>query len=72
MRDKDDTPRRLYRREDLPAILQLDPIQVNCLVSTGQLRLILICGEVRCDSREVEQLIETYHQISKRKSENAE
>jgi hypothetical protein len=68
MRDKDDTPRRLYRRKDLAAILQLDPVQVNSLVRTGQLRLIRIGAVVRCDSHDVDQLIETYLQLARRKT----
>jgi hypothetical protein len=48
----------------------LQPGAAHWLVSTGQLRTIRICGEVRFDSKEVGQLIETYNQIAKRKEEN--
>ena len=61
--------RRLYQLEQLPDLLQLDPDQIDWLVRSGQLRTVRICGQVRIDSQEIGQLIETYNQISKRKSE---
>jgi hypothetical protein len=64
------TERRLYQIEQLPDLLQLAPDKIDWLVKTGQLRTIRICGELRFDSKEVGQLIETYHQIAKRKEEN--
>lgn len=63
------TDRRLYQIGQLPDLLQLAPDKIDWLVKTGQLRTIRICGEVRFDSNEVSQLIETYNQISKRKKE---
>jgi len=63
------TDRRLYQIEQLPDLLQLRPDKVDWLVKTGQLRTIRICGEVRVDSNEVRQLIETYNQIARRKEE---
>ena len=59
--------RRLYQIEQLPDVMQLDDTQIHWLVSTGQLRTIRICGQVRFDSNEVSELIETYSQIAKRK-----
>jgi len=59
--------RRLYQRDELSALLQLDELKVQQLVNTGQLSPIRICGEVRFDSRDVDQLIQTYKQISQRK-----
>jgi predicted DNA-binding transcriptional regulator AlpA len=53
--------------DDLPGLLQLSQEQIDRLVSTGQLRPIRICGEVRFDSNELDALIETYKQIGKRK-----
>jgi hypothetical protein len=61
--------RRLYRVEQLPGLLELNPDQIERLVATGQLRTIRICGEIRCDSLEINQLIETYSQIAKRNNE---
>lgn len=59
--------RRLYTVDDLPHLLQLSQEQIDRLVRTGQLRSIRICGEIRYDSQEIDQLIQTYLQISKRK-----
>jgi hypothetical protein len=61
------TDRRLYQIEQLPDLLQLAPDKIDWLVKTGQLRTIRICGEIRFDSNEVCQLIETYNQIARRK-----
>ena len=61
--------RRLYQIGQLPDLLQLAPDKIDWLVKTGQLRTIRICGEVRFDSNEVSELIETYNQIAKRKQD---
>ena len=61
---------RLYQPAELPALLQLTQDQIDQLVRTGQLRPMRICGEERIDSREVDQLIDTYHQIAERKKEH--
>jgi predicted DNA-binding transcriptional regulator AlpA len=66
------TERRLYQIEQLPDVLQLSAPLVDWLVSTGQLRAIRICGEVRFDSTEVSELIATYNQIAKRKQNNVQ
>jgi hypothetical protein len=63
------TDRRLYQIGQLPDLLQLAPDKIDWLVKTGQLRTIRICGEVRFDSNEVSELIETYNQIAKRKQD---
>lgn len=60
---------RLYRREELPLLLQLTEHQIAKLIHTGQLRQIRICGEIRVDAREIEQLIATYKQIAERKEQ---
>lgn len=60
--------RRLYTGTELPALLRLTPEQVDRLINTGQLRPIRICGEVRFDSRELDELVETYKQIAQRKA----
>jgi hypothetical protein len=59
--------RRLYQQIDLPGALQLSQEQIGWLISTGQLNPIRIAGEVRFDSRELDALIDTYLQITKRK-----
>ena len=49
--------RRLYQIGQLPDLFQLSAPQIDWLVSTGQLRTIRICAEVRFDSNEVSELI---------------
>jgi hypothetical protein len=61
--------RRLLQRSDLVAILQLPAMKVDWLVDTKQIRPLLLCGEERFDSREVDRLIATYQQISERKEQ---
>ena len=64
--------RRLYRREQLPFILDLPSEQVAQLERTGQLTAIRIGGEERFAAREFEALIDTYYQIAqRRKATNA-
>lgn len=62
------TDRRLLQASDISALLQLEPEQIDHLVATGQIQSILICGQVRFDSREINRLIETYLAVSKRKN----
>jgi hypothetical protein len=64
--------RRLYQIGQLPEQMQLSQEQIDWLVKTGQLRTILICGECRVDSNDVNELIETYSQITKRKQNNVQ
>lgn len=66
------TERRLYQIGQLPEVLQLSAPQIDWLVSTGQLRAIRICGEVRFDSTEVSELIATYQQTAKRKLDHVQ
>lgn len=64
-----ESERRLYQIEQLPDVMQLDEAQIDWLISTGQLRTIRICGQLRIDSHEVGELIATYHRIAKRKQD---
>jgi hypothetical protein len=64
--------RRLYQIGELPDLLQLDTDKIAHLVSTGQLRTIRICGEVRIDSKQIGELLEVYDQISKRKQDHVQ
>lgn len=64
--------RRLFQPTELPSVLQLSQEQIDWLTSTGQLNPIRIAGELRYDSREVDALISTYTQISKRKNTNVQ
>lgn len=63
-----DYPRRLYMREDLPAVMSLSLQQIGTLIDTGQLTAIRICGEERFDSREVSELIATYIRVAGRRA----
>ena len=60
--------RRLLQKTDLVAILQLTEPKVQWLIDTKQIRSILLCGEERFDSKELDRLIATYQQISERKN----
>ena len=59
--------RRLLQKTDLIAILQLPEPKVQWLIDTKQIRSILLCGEERFDSKELDRLIATYQQIAERK-----
>ena len=59
--------RRLLRRADLMALLQLEEEKISWLINTEQLRAIRICDEERFDSRDVFQLIEAYKCTQSRK-----
>ena len=59
--------RRLLQRSELIDILQLPDPKIQWLIDTHQIRALRLCGEERFDSREVDQLIETYRQIAGRK-----
>jgi hypothetical protein len=66
-------PRRLLRRADVMALLQLPEPKVQWLIDTHQINVLVLCeGEERIDSREVDQLIETYKQIAVRKDPRVE
>lgn len=58
---------RLLTAADLIVLLQLPEPKVRWLIDTRQLHPLLLCGEERFDSREIEALIRTYKQISERK-----
>lgn len=60
--------RRLLQKTDLLAILQLPEPKVQWLIDTHQLRPLLLCGEERFDSKELDRLISTYQQIAERKN----
>jgi hypothetical protein len=60
-------PRRLLQRADVMALLQLPEPKVQWLIDTHQIRTLLLCGEERFDSREIDRLIDTYNQIARRK-----
>jgi hypothetical protein len=59
--------RRLLQKADLVALLQLPEPKVQWLINTRQIRTLLLCGEVRFDSKDLDKLIETYQRISERK-----
>lgn len=63
---------RLLQRSDLPAVLQLPEPKVQWLIDTKQIRSILLCGEERFDTKELDRLIATYRQIAERKDQNAQ
>lgn len=62
--------RRLYRPDELPTILSLSSDQVASLEATGQITPILICGQKRFLSQEIDGLINTYLHVAKRKNEH--
>ena len=67
------TQRRLLRRADVMALLQLPEAKVQWLVDTQQIHALYLCeGEERFDSRDIDQLIETYKQIALRKEPRVE
>lgn len=59
--------RRLLQKADLMPLLQLPEPKVQWLIDTKQIRPLLLCGEVRFDSKELDRLISTYQQIAERK-----
>ena len=67
--DVQDVPEqlRLLTAADLITILQLPEAKVRWLIDTRQIHPLLLCGEERFDSHEIESLIRTYRQISERK-----
>jgi hypothetical protein len=62
--------RFLYRREELPELMELTEEQIQRLERTGQLSALLISGEERFDAEEIRALISTYRQIAQRKRRN--
>lgn len=61
-------PRRLLRREEVYALLQLTDEQVQLLINTRQIVPIRIVGEERFDARDLERLIETYTTTAQRRA----
>ena len=59
--------RRLYVGADLPDLLHLTQEQIDWLVETRQLQPFQICGESRYDSRQIDDLINTYRQTASRR-----
>jgi hypothetical protein len=68
----DTQERRLFKKVDLMALLQLPEPKVQWLIDTKQLRALLLCGEERFDSKELDRLISTYQQIATRKDPNVQ
>jgi hypothetical protein len=64
--------RRLLQKADLVAILQLTEPKIQWLIDTHQLRPLLLCGEERFDSKELDRLISTYQQIAERKNHDVQ
>lgn len=61
--------RRLYSRDQVMMLLRLNEDQVQHLINTRQITRILIAGEERFDSREIDQLIEAYKATAKRRAQ---
>ena len=57
----------LYRPEELPEVLRLSADQVSQLEATGQITATFVCGEKRFSSREIDELINSYLRVAKRK-----
>ena len=66
MYDQED--RRLSSGGELPALLQLSQEQIDWLVNTRQLNPLIICGQKRFDSRDVDTLIQTYKETALRRN----
>jgi hypothetical protein len=63
----DSRGRRLLIRNEVLAVLQLSEDQVQSLINTRQLVSIRIAGEERFDSRDLDQLIDTYKATASRR-----
>jgi hypothetical protein len=63
----DSKRRRLLIRDQVLAFLQLSEEQVQLLINTRQLTALRIAGEERFDSRDLDQLIETYKATASRR-----
>jgi len=62
-------PRRLYTREDVMNLLKLNEDQVQFLINTRQITRILIAGEERFDSRDIDKLIDSYKVTAARRAQ---
>ena len=58
--------RRLLQREQVAALLQLDGEDLQWLIDTRQLLELRIRGHVRFDSKDINQLIDSYRIIQGR------
>jgi len=56
--------RHLLQHAEVSTLLQLTLEQIDWLVSTRQITPLRICGQLRFDSHDVYELIETYKQTS--------
>jgi hypothetical protein len=61
--------RRLLTRDEVLSLLHLSDEQLQLLIRTRQLVPIRIAGEERFDSRDVDQLIESYKSTASRRSQ---
>jgi hypothetical protein len=61
--------RRLLTRDEVLTLLHLSDEQIQLLISTRQIVPIRIAGEERFDSRDLDQLIETYKSTGSRRSQ---
>jgi hypothetical protein len=59
--------RRLLLRGDVHSLLQLSPEKVQQLINTRQITVLLIAGEERFDSKDLDQLIESYKSTAARR-----
>jgi|GEM_PF-2282486 hypothetical protein len=62
-------PRRLHTKEEVKMLLHLNDEQVQFLINTRQITRILIAGEERFDSRDIDQLIDAYKATAKRRAQ---
>lgn len=61
--------RRLLKKAELIKILQLEPSDVDWLISTAQIRPVRIRGQERFDSKDIYQFIESYKIIQGRRAQ---
>ncbi|WP_183812397.1 hypothetical protein [Tunturibacter empetritectus] len=59
--------RRLLLRSDIESLLQLPEEKVQQLINTRQITALRIAGEERFDSRDLDQLIESYKSTAERR-----
>jgi predicted DNA-binding transcriptional regulator AlpA len=59
--------RRLLTRDEVLALLNLSNEKVDQLINTRQITAIRIAGEERFDSRDIDQLIESYKSTASRR-----
>jgi ribonuclease D len=69
---KHESERRLMDEAEVLAVLRLGREDLITLTNTGQLLPVRICGQTRYASADVSHLIDTYHQIAKRKHDHGQ